>query len=317
MLNRSIVSIAVGKEYYLKLSTNLIRSFLNWNRDIHFLLLTDNISYFEEFSNHQMVTIHHMEISEVEKSFTAKFELWNYAMAEENLFIDCDCLIYGNLNFVFDMMRGQHFTAIGENSTDGHFFCNVAEIIKKLHLTSLPKFVGSVYFFKKSAIAKNIFDKAIELKGRYDELGFIRLRGKKNEEPLLAVAMAMYGQQPIEDDGTIKADRMFYENCAANVRNGRTLLTNLKAPINPEYCNLLKSSPVIIHYNDSFSEKAEYLAEQYRLQNYQKHPIVLAMLTSLVFFLPEAVNLSLKSLFRPLYYRICGPSKLKVNKRVK
>ena len=66
----SAVTIAVGKEYYLNLAKNLLRSFLLWNNEneIHFLLLTDNREYFNQFFAEPKVTIKNICLREQEKS---------------------------------------------------------------------------------------------------------------------------------------------------------------------------------------------------------------------------------------------------------
>ena len=226
-MTKCVITIAVGKPYYLELAENLLRSFLLWNaeNDICFLLLTDAPGYYKKYVNESKVIIEQIHLSESDKSFTSKFKLFDHAIAEENLFVDCDCIIYRDISFVFEAFAGRNFAAIGNAISEGDFFCKVDETIKQFGLSSMPKFVGCIYYFKKNKIVEEIFRKAIEFKNDYDGLGFVRLNGKENEEPLLSVAMALNGESAIPNDGTIKADMMYYGKLSSNILSGYARLT--------------------------------------------------------------------------------------------
>lgn len=312
MKNRSVVTVAVGKTYYLKLATNLIKSFLFWHKksDLHFLILTDNESYFQQFNKEAQITIKNLSVSESEKSFTSKFLLINNTIANENLFIDCDCLIYKTLDEVFDKMSIYDFTTIGKNLKTGEFFCNIPKIISHFDIDSLPTFVGSVYYFKNNDTAKRIFKKASELKVLYDELGFVRLRGKENEEPLFAVAMALNLQYPIPDDLSIKADLMHYAYWKTNVLKGKVDLYK------KENNFLINIKPAIVHFNDKFSEEYPYLIDQLRLSNSNSNQILKNIIGFFRYRLPLQSLHLLKSVLRPIYHKVLGPSKIKKNKRI-
>ena len=312
MNKRSIVTVAVGKPYYLKLALNLMRSFLLWhkNSELEFLLLTDNTAYFGEFANQPKVTIKKLNVSESEKSFTSKFLLINHVEAEQNLFIDCDCLIYKPLDSIFDRMDFCDFTAIGKNQTEGTFFCDIPATIKRFGIESIPTFVGSIYFFKNNDIARNIFAKAIELKAAYDELGFVRLRNKENEEPLFAVAMALYKQVPIVDNDMIKADLMYYKKWHTNVLKGEVDLYKFEGH------QQVKNNPAIVHFNDKFSEGYQYLLDQLRLANPDRNQFICNMKGWFFYQLPQKTASLFKSWLRPLYHLLLGPSAVKNNKRI-
>lgn len=311
----AVVTIAVGKNYYLNLAKNLLLSFLRWNNnnDIEFLLVTDNATFFKDFTTLNNVEIKNIHLEDDERSFTSKFLLFEHTNAQENLFIDCDCLIYRDLTGVFSQFKNHDFSTIGKNIDQGSFFCDVKPMLLKLKITYFPKFVGSVYYFKKNEISKSIFQMASNLKARYDELGFIRLRGKENEEPLFASAMANYHQQPIIDDGSIKADAMFFDEFNCNILQGKAKLKNNK--LLNTYHTPKKSCPAIVHYNDRYTEMAVYLSEQYRLQT-TLPPALANIVAQIKFNLPAQISNSIKQILRPLYHKILGPSKIKEIKRI-
>jgi hypothetical protein len=313
VIKKSVITIAVGNEYYYELTRNLVRSFLihNSNNRIKFNLVTDNVNAFNCFKEIDRVLINAIDIANDEKSFTAKFYLLNYALEGENLFIDCDCLVYKDLTPVFNELTNNNFTALGTLQTQGDFFCDISKVIKTHKVSSLPVFVGSVYFFKKNEITKKLFEQAFSFKEKYDELGFIRLRGKENEEPLLALAMALNGELPYSGDLNIKADAMFYSAIDANVIKGTNsfqLLDKHKAFI---YNNSNSSNAYIVHYNASYSDGWLYQLEQVRLKNIENYSLVKSISAIIKYEYYGKLSLFIKNTFRPTFRLIFGKRKIK------
>ena len=317
MKKRSIITIAVGKPYYLKLAENLLKSFLIWNGgDIFFLLLTDNISFFEKYKGFANVGIELIQLEDEDKSFTSKFKLVDHMIAEENIFIDCDCLIYHDLGPVFSAFQDKNFSAIGHALTDGEFFGNVKAIMKQFHISNMPHFVGSLYYFKNNSRARQIFEKAIELKARYDQLGLVRLRGRENEEPLFSIAMALYGETVLPDDRNIKVDLMYYEKISSNVITGKA---QAKGPIKtlmigssyPE-----STHPFILHFNGHFSDGFNYRSESFRLNHAGTNRFLLESAVYLGLYLPEVFINALKRSLRPAYNRMLGYRRIKKSDRL-
>ena len=307
-MNRSVITIAVGKPYYLRLAENLLKSFLLWNNgnEIHFLLVTDNMSFFNRYNDNTKVSIKLINISESDKSFTSKFKLFELATASDNLFIDCDCLIYKDLGYIFEAFKGRSFSAIGNDIVDGDFFCDVKKTLKYFNLIAMPKFVGSIYFFKKDDKARLVFETASALKNKYDELGFVRLRNKENEEPLFAVALRLENEKILPNTGVVKADLMYYRNVVSNVLNGSAFVSKpiLDITGGEEIPN--SAYPGILHFNATFSDNYIYKSESYRLRYIQYDKHLIETIVFLRFKLPFEIETGFKRLFRPFYHFFLG-----------
>lgn len=311
MYKRCVVTVAVGKTLYLNLAETLLKSFLHWHKavdDIQFLLLTDDVGYYSKFQS-EFLHIKELILNENEKSFASKFKIFENIMADENIFIDCDCLIYKPLSSVFERFQGHDFSAIGRLIKTGDFFGDVATILKGFNLSSLPHFVGSVYYYKNNNNAKSVAAKALELKNNYDEMGLVRLRGKENEEPLIAIAMSLYGQLPIIDDGSIKADCMYLKNFKTNALTGVTELSYKPNMETPQF------RPAIIHFNDKYSLSPDYLTNRYRL-NVKYTSWATEIYTFTVYYIPPFFRDTIKDIFRPVYHKFLGPSQKKKNRRL-
>lgn len=318
-MTRSVLTIATGKKYFIDLACNLIRSFFLWNEktDIAFWLVTDR----KEFVPHELAKkINILEIRENQygKGFETKLYLDHFAQTDQSLFIDADCLVYGNLNQVFDIFKGRSVSAIGDQITEGDFFCNIATMINQLKLPYMPRFVGGVYYLEKSPTAEKVFDFARTLKPRYDELGFIRLRGVENEEPLIALGMAKYNQKVIPEDGSIKADRMFFKYCRTNVLKGKAEFWNEGAFPEKVYFKIKQANPLIGHFNASFAENYEYNSESHRLTLRSIGlPVAISNLYSGIFILfPGKLKENLKQTLRPVYRKLFGFRSVKKSKRI-
>ncbi len=312
----NVVTVAVGNPYYKQLTKNLYYSFLKWNElnGITFQIITDDLPAFDDLKKEPKVSLSYINDGTLE-GFTSKFSLNDYANGEKNLFIDCDCLIYKDLTKVFKLFENTNFGAIGTMQNEGDFFCDIYQITSKFKIDHLPVFVGSVYYFQKNIITKNVFDKAVELKQSYDQLGFKRLRGKENEEPLFATAMSLLGEKPIFNT-KIKADAMFYKTISANVLKGTNKLILEEKNINNIYANGDESNIAIIHFNDAYSDKWLYKLEAFRLKNKTSYSLPHEVFGLLTIKLPEQFKNTVKKLIRPIFNKLFGYRKIKETKRI-
>lgn len=313
MNKRNVVTVAVGNDYYYGLATNLVRSFLIHNdpTEISLQLLTDNVRAFNEFSS--TVGVHLIALTDLspdDKSFTSKFHLWKHIKYQYNLFIDCDCIVYKNLNYVFDKFAGYDFSVIGDQKKDGEFFGDIRKVRERFNLEFLPQFVGSVYYYTNSEVAKRIFMRAEELKRNYDEIGLVRLRNKENEEPLIAIAMAAETQKALPEDGTIKADCMFFKECRVNVLSGKVKL----APLTSYEHKEIHFNPAIVHFNASFSDTWIYKLEAFRLAT-ANYSFFTDLRGRLLIQLPPTTTTFLRNMLRPVYHKFFGFRKISPSKR--
>jgi hypothetical protein len=302
------------------MAVNLARSFLRWHResDILFCLATDQpeVVPADVRSRVRILDVGHLKHI---TGFSIKLYLDELAATPHTLFIDADCLVYGRLEPVFERFKGRAVSAIGDTLQEGAFFCDVHEIIRKMSLSYLPRFVGGIYYLEKNEISRRVFEYARTLLPQYDNLGLVRLRGKENEEPLLAIAMATFGETPIEEDGSIKADRMFYTYYAANVLIGKARLWNNdnSYPANA-YFRISESRPIIVHYNSNFAENFEYYAECKRLYLsvvYKLPNRLINFISKVRYELPGKSVGSLKDIARPYYRALFGIRSIKESNR--
>lgn len=321
---KSVLTIAVGKEIYINMALNLAKSFLLWNKDngIEFILVTDRLDIVKKSDISDLITTLVIDTKDYDTGFAIKLYLDKFIKTNYTLFIDCDCLIYGDLTEVFSQFKQREVSVIGINLTEGRnvgFCVDVKDILQNVGINYFPLLCGSLYYIKRGSVASDIYKFARELKPKYDSIGLVRLRNKENEEPLMAISMAKFNQNPVFDDGLIKADRMFYDKLQSNVLTGQAFLWNKLTPPIPTYSTRMDSRPLIIHFNASFAENHEYFSEILRLKFYFQKKWALRPLEIYIFLRYKfLVNFSIyfKNQFRPIYTSLFGNRKIKKSNRL-
>ena len=256
-MEKTIFTVVSGNSHYVKFAINLFRSLIwqNGNSDFKYVLVTDLSVELPNDLNSVKV------IQTPIKTFNGgvSFKLWldELARSPHSLFIDSDCLCFGNMQPVFERFRGKPVSVVGFDVSRGEW-CGpkTEDICKTFRLKSIPRFNGGLYYIEKGAEAGRVFEKARNLASEYDRLGFGRHRGSFNEEPLISIAMATYNQSVVLDDGTIMSDTA---SCITgyeiDVIKGTCRLTNPKPeqPRNKWWYSFRHYSPAIVHFGGEVS----------------------------------------------------------------
>jgi len=304
------------------MAVNLARSFWLWNADtpINFYLATDQAQWLPDDVK-PYVKIISIQPGELGEGFSTKLHLDKLAPEGQTLFIDSDCLIYGNIEWVFEKFAGHAVSVVGGYISDGEWFGDIAAICKKFDVTRLPKFNGGIYYLENGEKAKKVYDLARELESRYDEIGFVRLRNRPNDEVLMALAMELNHTEVIADDGSILGEFVnFQSGIKSDLVKGFAELYN--DPVSPKFqqnWHLTIAKPVIVHFLGHHNQVMPYLKEvkQLKYMFANKLPKNLAgVLTYLQVTLPSAIVSHTKKLARPLYHSLFGTRKVKVSERV-
>ena len=320
-LNKNILTVAIGKPLYLDLAVNLARSFFYWHPDteIQFQIVTDLESRIPEDLKAKIKIIS-VQPGELGEGFTPKLHLDRLAQEGQTLFIDSDCLIFENIESVFDKFKGHSVSVIGGYISTGEWFGDVAEICTKFKIPCYPKFNGGIYYLEKGETASKVYKRARELEKYYDEIGFVRFRGHAADEVLMALAMQLNGQVPIPDDGTIISDPFacpgkYY----VNIINGERWLTNPPSP-NPRHQHwypFTRVSPLVVHFLGNFTNDYPYKREVFRLKNTRDSSpnFIHECLAKLIYEYPEVLKINFKNMLRPLYRMAFGVRKVKATNK--
>lgn len=317
---KSVLTIATGNPIYIKMAVSLARSFKVWhkNSSIQFSIATDQ----KDLIPADLLDLNIVEVSpgQLGSGFSPKLHLDTLAPAENTLFVDADCLCCGSLEPAFEKFSGKAVSVIGKKIFDGNFFGDVEAIRRQFKIDYMPYFVGGVYYIEKGETSTKIYQKARALEKQYDDIGLVRLRGKQNEEPLISIAMSIYGQTPIREDGTIKSEPIFYPSgMSIDVLGGKAVLHNLP---NASFCKtwgVTKSEPAIVHFHCSNAERSPYTREVLILEKVFQYGWNFRIARFYAYWkitVPQHVSDNLKETFRPLYRFLFGVRKIQKSRRI-
>lgn len=184
-----------------------------------------------------------------------------YSPYEETLFIDSDCLVLGDLKELWLAFPGQFFGALGYRylKRGAHDpYMDVDFLLDHLQVTSLPKFNGGTYYFRRCEAATRFFDTARTVMSSWREIRLNSFRQDgPNDEAVYSAAMAMHGVAltymgargmwtPVGYSGSLKLDALSGE--CSFLKEG------------------VKRTPEIIHFPGEYMYCYAYLRERRALR---------------------------------------------------
>ena len=320
--NRAVLTLAIGKKLYLDMAFNLARSFSLWHKksDIEFFLVTD----LGEANPSDLRFVKRIQKKPLEMpvGFTSKLHLDELTPAIKTLFIDADCLIFGNLEPVFLQFEGKSVSVVGNRISAGEWFGDVHKLCKNFKVSSLPKFNGGIYYLEKTKKTKSIYAQARALENKYDELGLVRLRGRPNDELLMAISMAIHGESEVEDDGEIMGDLLSCpEILSLDLFAGVASLRNppVGSARHRDWYPVGIIKPVIVHFLGDFTSYREYqeVTKMLKLHTHRKWcPQIAKIYIYLTYSIWKKIIENLKNILRPAYHLLFGFRKIPTSPRL-
>jgi hypothetical protein len=286
-----IITIAQGDKRYVEMAKALALSLIKTNPEIKRGVITDAAQ--QEFDGLYDIYIPYNE--SYGKGLNQKLYLDKYSPFEETLFIDADCLVVTSLNNMLTLCRNYTFVVFGGPISTDIWYMDVAATCNKFNLSSIPLFNGGTYYFKNGSTTTCIYDKARELKENYTENGFEIFRGSINEEPLIAVAMAINNTEAIEDNGI-------------GMRTPIGILGPLQIDVLNNKCRFNKEGemvePAIMHFSGAYSAAFHYKRELAKLKAYNIAPflgsIFISFIINLIFNVPYITYIFCKRILKVL-----------------
>lgn len=245
---KGFITIATGKEEYYQLANNLLRSYRYFCKEpLPFAILADREN--EYTSNFDDVIIFPNGAT---NSYLDKLSLGEYLPYDINIFIDSDCLAYGDLNQIFDYFENaDDFSCFGrvlplDDKTGWFEYENLGDLQNKVsYIVGLH---GGIYFMRKGEICQKVLSDAKELIPDYQKFKF---KGKFNtpgDEPLIALSMAVNRCHPVQFQRQAICCYWEYVDCMSiDISKG-------KAFVDQEP----KGSTVLLHWGTRYTRELEY-----------------------------------------------------------
>lgn len=279
-MNKGVLTIAQGERQYIDLAKNLAISLSVHNPDLKKALVTDS----EDPELKKLYDIVIPVDNSIGIGFLQKLYIRDYTPFDETLFIDVDCLVVRDINFLWEPFRKCDVSVIGKKVFEGELFgFPLLDIQNRLDLKYVISFNGGVYYFKKNEKAKMIFDKSKDIVKNYDNYNIVKVRGEIADEPLMSLAMGIYNQEPVDDHG-----KGMYTPVG---QSGQFKMDVLKG-----YCKFIKSgievSPAIMHFGFGHTQAFHYRRERMKLVlvHYYLFPKVVSSVLVNVLYNPTYIS---------------------------
>ena len=193
-------TVATGDEQYYKMAANLLRTYRHFSAEpVPFAILAERENEYTALFDCVRIMPH------ARRSYLDKLELYDLLPYDVNIFIDADCLAYGDLNRLFTLFESaDDFSCFGRvlplNDKTGWFeYDNLTPELKK-SISYIVGLHGGIYYIRKTEKAKAVFDRAKEFSENYSDYGFKGKFATPGDEPLIALSMAANGLKPIPHD---------------------------------------------------------------------------------------------------------------------
>lgn len=194
---KGFITVATGNEEYYQLAENLLRSYhLFCDNPLPFAILADRENgYTAKFDDAIIFP------NGASNNYLDKLSLGEYLPYDINIFIDSDCLAYGDLNQLFDYFEdADDFSCFGRvlplgDKTGWFEYENLGELQKKVsYVVGLH---GGIYYMRKGDICKKIFADAKAFVPDYPKFKFKGRFNTPGDEPVMALSMAVNGCRPV------------------------------------------------------------------------------------------------------------------------
>ncbi len=251
---KGFITVATGN-YYCRLAINLLTSYRMFsNTDIPMYVMTDK-------NGEKLLKKHFDGVIVMDKpTYTTvdKMEVYFKTPFEETIFLDADMSITRDIRFMFNEFQrnGSPISCIGsyrsfEEWGEPIHFGQAA--VEKYHLTGYLAFGGGVYYYRKGPEADNVFQFIFdELIPNYHQLDLHLFRtSQMADEPLMDVAMLVYGMNPLES----KIDIMRFIS---------RMMDTLSWDLEKKECHFTLRdgsvvSPAIVHYGTDNTYHKKYV----------------------------------------------------------
>lgn len=249
-MTKGFITIATGKEQYYKIARNLLRSYrFTTENPLPFAILCDTENeYTKEFDD---VCI----FDEARCSYLDKLEMYEYLPYDINIFIDADCIVYRDINRLFDIFENaDDFCCYGrvlplDDKTGWFEYENLGADLQK-QIDYVVGLHGGIYYMRKTAKCKKVLDDTKSFALNYADYKFKGKFTNPGDEPLVALSMAVNDCKPIPHDFSSLICWWEHENAF-----------KLNISSHCAYCSPLNTETDIVHWGTRFTKAPIYLKQ--------------------------------------------------------
>jgi hypothetical protein len=261
MLNKGIITIAVGKKY-AKQAKYLALSCMVHAPHIPRAVITDCGAYLKPFFD---IIIDYKE--DLGAPFETKTLIHLYTPFEKNLFLDADSLVFNNIDYYFYFLDKSFFLYYGMLRYNGHWYYDIEKTKNEHSVEWIPEFNSGMLLFYKNKDSTELFKTANDYMKNPTALnvGYFR-KNMYPDEPFFALAFAKKGIKPFDDCGRFSRTLIGAEDITINVVKGYARFKKFGSFVFPSvvhFCGKLGSRFYFIEKVRLFFYTSSFFYRQY------------------------------------------------------
>ena len=194
-MTMGFLTLATG-DRYRRLAANLLRSYRrHTEKPLPFAILTDREN--PDTAGFDRVIL----LENPRYTYLDKLELGDHLPFDEAIFLDADCLAYGDLNQMFSWFETApdvscHGVVLPLEDGSGWFrWENLGDL--QSQVSFCVGLHGGLYYLRRTKKTRTVFARAKELARDYDRFCFRGNFPAPGDEPVMALAMALEDCRPI------------------------------------------------------------------------------------------------------------------------
>lgn len=184
-----VLTIATGAAEYKEMARALARSLRRFSPRVKLAVVTDDP---ESLGSHFDIIVP-VDWSRG-RGMLQKMYIDLYTPFQRTLFIDCDCLVFRDISYVFHIFAGGRSiisTDVFEISARSPREIDFTLMQQRTGQTWLYGFNGGAYYVERGTLSEQVFQQGRRIAANFREYGIPEFRdGEPNDEYLLAAAMA-------------------------------------------------------------------------------------------------------------------------------
>ena len=259
-MKKGFVTIATGDDKYYSIALNLLKSYKYFSSEpFPFAILCDKKNSFTEFFDDVIL------LENATMTYMDKISLLKFLPYDETIFIDADCLAYGDLNVFFDMFDSADdiscFGSVLPKESEYGFFklCDLGDYAERVKFSI--DMHGGIMFFRKGDILDKVYDTCCEIKEHYYEYKF-KYFSSPADEPLMALSMALYGLRPISSINPLNDQYPIFAFYPIDKKKLHMDILNAKATVKMKQ---VKYDVILVHLGFLNTKEPLYLSEENNL----------------------------------------------------
>jgi hypothetical protein len=290
-LDSGVLTIATGAAEYKEMARSLALSLKRFSPNLTLAVVTDDDTLRDCFD--VIVPVDWTR----GKGVLQKMYLDLYTPFRCTLFIDCDCLVFRDISYIFDIFSGGYSivpTDVYELSSRHPRDIDFRKMQSKISQPWIYGFNGGAYYIERDTDSQKIFERGRDIAKVFREYGIPDFRdGEPNDEYLLATAMA-----------ELKAPVIPCWHQLLQIPLGLEGKFDIDVALGKANFEIYgkNSRPAIVHFCGYFREWPEYKRECLKLKTLHSSggSLFRARLTSILFYGRQFGDRAYRYIPRPL-----------------